>query len=282
MATNYPTHPIFSWKPTIVGTVDWDDGSSSDTIDLAAEIGSGYWGWDSSVANAASAASIQGRLAALLTSATVATVSAAYTWPDGDAAPPLSKYTTSVDLDLEFSTAAVAAQFGFPAGTPTVVTIPAVAPLAANFTDAGHWQPSTRGGFDERWDVNPNVGITETIDGSTIKLRTWGGSLTSRAFSFPTVLVANIRSDAAAETSQAAAAQRNILDPNSLLEELVRAARTPENTDDARAFRVFTAAGVYRTCYFVDPSQVTDLETLCSNASVRRVWGVSFVIRDNG
>jgi len=282
MATNYPTHPVFSWKPTIVGTVDWDDGSSTGTIDLSTDIGSGYWGWDSDGSNVASAASIQGRLAALLTSVTVATVSASYTWPDGDAAPPLSKYTTSVDLDLEFSTAAVAKQFGFPAGTPTVVTIPAVAPLAASLTDAGHWQPSTRGGFDERWEVNPNVGITETVDGSARKLRTWGASLTSRAFSFPTVLVANIRADAAADVSQAAAAQRNIVDPNSLLEGLVLAGRTPENTDDARAFRVFTAAGVYRTCYFVAPSQVSKLETLCSNASVRRVWGVSFVMRDNG
>jgi len=280
MSTNYPSHPVFSWRPTIVGSLNWDDGVTTGTINLASDVAATYWGWSSDGSDNAQADSIQGRLAALLTTATTATVTAAYTWPDGTAAPPVTAYTSNVTLDLDFTTDAAAQQFGFP-DTSTFQITNLIA-KSADFTDAGHWQPSCYGGYDERWDENPNVGITESLDGSTRKLRTWGASLTSRAFMAPSVLVANIRSDAAAEASQATAAQRDVADPNSLLEMMVQAARSPENTDDARAFRVFTAAGVYRTCYFVDPSQVTAIESLCSNASARRVWGVSFVMRDDG
>ena len=152
----------------------------------------------------------------------------------------------------------------------------------ADFTDAGHWQPSCYGGSDERWEVNPNVGVTETIDGSSRKLRTWGATLTDRALVHPTVMVANIRSDAAADTSQAAMAQRDTSDPNSLLENMIEAAREPESTDNARAFRVYTDAGVYRTCYWLDTDQITDLAGLCSSQSARRIWSVSLNLRDNG
>lgn len=280
--TNYPTHPVFSWRPTITGSVTWDDGVTSDSIDLATDVGSTYWGWDSDGSNNASASSIQGRLAALLQAATTATsVAAAYTWPDGDAAPPITSYTSDVSLDLDFSTNDVAKQFGFP--DTSTVTITNVAAKAADFTDAGHWQPSCRGGnCDERWSSNPNIGITESIDGTTRKQRTWGANLDSRPFTLPAVLSANIQSASAAESTFADAAQRDTADPNSLLEGMIEAARTTENTDDVRAFRVFSSAGVYRTCYFTDPGQLNDLESLCSNASARRVWAVSFVMRDDG
>jgi hypothetical protein len=144
MATNYPRHPIYSWKPTIVGSLNWDDGVSTGTIDLATDIGSSYWGWSSDGSNNADASSIQGKLAALLTSATTATVTAAYTWPDGDAAPPITAYTSDVTLDLDFTTNAAAQQFGFP-DTSTFQITNLIA-KAATFTDAGHWQPSCYGG----------------------------------------------------------------------------------------------------------------------------------------
>jgi len=280
MATNYPSHPVFSWKPTITGTVDYDDGVVSDTIDLTTDIGSSYWGWDSDGSDNASASSIQGRLAALLQAETTATsVAAAYTWPDGDAAPPRTSYTTNVSINLTFSSLAVAAQFGFDSTTPTLTNLAAT---PATFTDAGHWQPLVRGGSDERWSYNDNVGVTETIDGSSRKLREWGEALTDRAFVFPSVMVANIRSDAAAETSQAAMAQRDTADPNSLLENMAAAARSPENTDDARAFRVYTAAAVYRTCYWLRKEEISAIESVCSNQSARRVWSVAFTMRDDG
>jgi hypothetical protein len=280
MATNYPTHPVFSWRPTITGSVTWDDGVTSDSIDLATDVGSTYWGWDSDGSNNASASSIQGRLAALLQAETTATsVAAAYTWPDGDAAPPRTSYTTDVSINLTFSSLAVAAQFGFDSTTPTLTNLAAT---PATFTDAGHWQPLCRGGSDERWSYNDNVGVTETIDGSSRKLREWGEALTDRAFVFPSVMVANIRSDAAAETSQAAMAQRDTADPNSLLENMAAAARLPENTDDARAFRVYTAAAVYRTCYWLRKEEISAIESVCSNQSARRVWSVAFTMRDDG
>jgi hypothetical protein len=282
MSTNYPSHPIFSWRPTITGTVDYDDGVVSGTIDLATDIGSSYWGWDSDGSDVASSASIQGRLLDLLdTAMSFSAHSVTYTWPDGDAAPPRASYSINhgSNVDLTFSSTAVAAQFGFDSTAVTIVSLIAKVP---DFTDAGHWQPSCRGGYDERWEVNPNVGVTETIDGSSRKLRTWGSTLTNRAFSWPSVFVANIRSDAAANTSQASAAQRDTSDPNSLLENMVEAAREPESTDNARAFRVYTAAGVYRTCYWLDQEQITDLEGRCSSKSARRIWEVSFTMRDDG
>jgi hypothetical protein len=281
MATNYPKHPIYSWRPTITGSVDWDDGVTTGTIDLATDIGSSYWGWSSDGSNNASADSIQGRLAARLQAVTSATaVSADYAWPLGDAAPPQTKYFTDVALTLTFSSDASARQFGYVDSNP--IAWSAVAANFADFTDAGHWQPSCYGGSDERWEVNPNVGVTETIDGSARKLRTWGATLTDRALVHPTVMVANIRSDAAADTSQAAMAQRDTSDPNSLLENMIEAAREPESTDNARAFRVYTDAGVYRTCYWLDTDQITDLAGLCSSQSARRIWSVSLNLRDNG
>ena len=285
MATNYPSHPVFSWRPTITGTVDYDDGVTSGTIDLAADIGSSYWGWSSDGSDIAQSDSIQDRLLERLNDRmTFSAYSASYTWPDGDAAPPRTSYSINhgSNVVLTFNSDATAQQFGFPSGNPTTVTITSLIAKVANFTDAGHWQPSCRGGYDERWEINPNVGVTETIDGSSRKLRTWGSTLTSRAFSWPSVFVANIRSDAAAESSQASAAQRDTSDPNSLLENMIEAAREPESTDNARAFRVYTAAGVYRTCYWLDQGQITDLEGRCSSKSARRIWEVSFTMRDDG
>ena len=288
MSTNYPTHPIYAWRPTITGSVTWDDGTDSAAIDLSATIGSAYWGWYSDGSNVATAASIQGRLAALIQAGLVAAGSAgsaliaSYTWPSGDSAPPITSYALShgtANVGLTFTNAATAAQFGVEGTTTTLEYSTA---NAVDFTDAGHWQPSCTGGYDERWPENPNVGITSTIDGSTVRQRTWGTTLDRRTLAHPTVLVSNIRTDAATETSQVAAAQRNVADPNSLLANLVEAARLPESTDVARTFRIFTAAGVNRACQFVDPAQITDLLALCSSVSVRRIWGVSLVLRDNG
>lgn len=282
MATNYPSHPVFSWKPTITGTVGVDDGVVSDSIDLSTDIGSSYWGWDSDGSDIATAASIQDRLLKRIHDlVSLSSYNASYTWPDGDAAPPLTSYTINhgSNVDLSFSSLAVAAQFGF---ADTDVTLVSLVSKVADFTDAGHWQPLVRGGSDERWSYNDNVGITETIDGSSRKLREWGEALTDRAFVFPSVMVANIRSDAAAETSQAAMAQRDTADPNSLLENMAAAARSPENTDDARAFRVYTAAAVYRTCYWLRKEEIAAIESVCSNQSVRRIWSVAFTMRDDG
>jgi hypothetical protein len=282
MATNYPSHPVFSWKPTITGTVGVDDGVVSDSIDLSTDIGSSYWGWDSDGSDIATAASIQDRLLKRIHDlVSLSSYNASYTWPDGDAAPPLTSYTINhgSNVDLSFSSLAVAAQFGF---ADTDVTLVSLVSKVADFTDAGHWQPLVRGGSDERWSYNDNVGITETIDGSSRKLREWGEALTDRAFVFPSVMVANIRSDAAAETSQAAMAQRDTADPNSLLENMAAAARSPENTDDARAFRVYTDAAVYRTCYWLRKEEIAAIESVCSNQSARRVWSVAFTMRDDG
>ena len=282
MATNYPSHPVFSWKPTITGTVGVDDGVVSDSIDLSTDIGSSYWGWDSDGSDIATAASIQDRLLKRIHDlVSLSSYNASYTWPDGDAAPPLTSYTINhgSNVDLSFSSLAVAAQFGF---ADTDVTLVSLVSKVADFTDAGHWQPLVRGGSDERWSYNDNVGITETIDGSSRKLREWGEALTDRAFVFPSVMVANIRSDAAAETSQAAMAQRDTADPNSLLENMAAAARSPENTDDARAFRVYTDAAVYRTCYWLRKEEISAIESVCSNQSARRVWSVAFTMRDDG
>ena len=282
MSTNYPRHPIYSWRPTITGTVDYNDGVVSGTIDLATDIGSNYWGWSSDGSDIAQADSIQDRLLERLDDKmSFSAYSVTYTWPDGDAAPPLSSYSVNhgSNVDLTFSSLAAAAQFGFDS---TSVTIVSLVSKVADFTDAGHWQPSCYGGSDERWEFNPNVGVTETIDGSSRKLRTWGATLTDRALVHPTVMVANIRSDAAANTSQAAMAQRDTSDPNSLLENMIEAGREPESTDNARAFRVYTDAGVYRTCYWLDTDQITDLAGLCSSQSARRIWSVSLNLRDNG
>jgi hypothetical protein len=282
MATNYPSHPVFSWKPTITGSVGVDDGVISDTIDLSTEIGSSYWGWDSDGSDIATAASIQDRLLERIHDLlTLANYNASYTWPNGDGAPPLTSYTINhgSSVTLSFSSTDVAAQFGF--ASDTVVLVSLVSKVA-DFTDAGHWQPLVRGGSDERWSYNDNVGVTETIDGSSRKLREWGEALTDRAFVFPSVMVANIRSDAAAETSQAAMAQRDTADPNSLLENMAAAARSPENTDDARAFRVYTAAAAYRTCYWLRKEEIGAIESVCSNQSARRVWSVAFTMRDDG
>jgi len=95
-------------------------------------------------------------------------------------------------------------------------------------------------------------------------------------------MVANIRTDAASEASQAAMAQRDTSDPNSLLENMAAAARSPESTDNARAFRVYTAAAVYRTCYWLRTEEISAIESVCSSASARRIWEVAFTMRDDG
>jgi len=138
MATNYPSHPVFSWKPTITGTVGVDDGVVSDSIDLSTDIGSSYWGWDSDGSDIATAASIQDRLLKRIHDlVSLSSYNASYTWPDGDAAPPLTSYTINhgSNVDLSFSSLAVAAQFGF---ADTDVTLVSLVSKVADFTDAGH------------------------------------------------------------------------------------------------------------------------------------------------
>jgi len=122
--------------------------------------------------------------------------------------------------------------------------------------------------------------VTETIDGSSRKLRTWGENLTRRSFRFPAVYVANIRADAAAETTYAAAAERVVADTNNTLQGMLDRARLPESTDNAPAFRVYTDEAEYRVCYLLDG--LRDLEALCESQSARRLWAVSFTMRDDG
>lgn len=269
--------PIFSWRPVIVGTVDYDDGTSSGTIDLATDIGASYWGVSVGASAVANADSIQARLAALIVAGTGGTIATAYTWPDGDAAPMRTSYalTHSASITLTFPTTAVAAQFGFAAVS---VTLSTVAAKIADFQDAGAWAPHQRAGYDPRWKFNENVGVTETIDGSSRKLRVWGTTLTRRAFRFPAVYVANIRNDTAAETTYAAAAGRVIADPNNTLEEMLERARLPENVDNAPAFRVYTDDAEYDVCYLLEG--LRDLESLCEDQSAKRIWSVSFVMRE--
>ena len=278
--TNYMKFPIFSWRPVIVGTVGYDDGVASGTIDIAAGIGSSYWGASVGASSGANSDSIQGRLVALLDFAISPTsLTATYTWPDGEQAPMRTSYALShsSNLDLTFSTTAVAAQFGF---SSTSVTITTVTAKVADFQDAGAWAPHQRAGQDERWEYNENVGVTETIDGSSRKLRTWGEELTRRSFRFPAVYVANIRADAAAETTYAGAAQRDTADPNNTLQGMLERARLPESTDNAPAFRVYTDEAEYRTCYLLEG--LRDLEATCESQSARRIWAVSFTMRDDG
>lgn len=278
MTTNYMKFPIFSWRPVIVGTVDYDDGTASGTINLATDIGSSYWGASVGVSAGANTDSIQGRLAVILAAATGSALSATYTWPDGEAAPMRTSYgLTGADIDLTFSSVAVAAQFGFASAAVTIVNFVA---KVADFQDAGSWAPHQRAGQDEIWNYNENVGVTETIDGSARKLRTWGAELARRAFRFPAVYVANIRADAAAETTFATAAGRVIADPNNTLEGMLTRARLPESTDNAPAFRVYTDESEYRTCYLLEG--LRDLEAMCESQSARRIWAVSFTMRDNG
>jgi hypothetical protein len=279
MTTNYMKFPIFSWRPVIVGTVDYDDGVASGTIDLATDIGSSYWGVSVGASAAANSDSIQGRLAALLVAKIGSgSIAVTYTWPDGEQGPMRTSYArTGTNVSLTFSTTAVAAQFGFNA---TAVTFTNVTAKVADFQDAGAWAPHQRAGQDERWDFNDNVGVTETIDGSSRKLRTWGENLTRRSFRFPAVYVANIRADAAAETTYAAAAERVVADTNNTLQGMLDRARLPESTDNAPAFRVYTDEAEYRVCYLLDG--LRDLEALCESQSARRLWAVSFTMRDDG
>ena len=275
-----PRYQRFSWRPTITGTCGVDDGTSSDTIDLAAEIGSTFWGWEEDASHIASASSIQGKLAALVDAIVSPTsIVATYTWPDGDHNPPRTSYvlTHSAEVDLTFDSLATAAQFGYTIVNPVWSNIIASVPA---FQDAGQWASRQRGGWDEGWEENPNSGIEETLDGSERIIHTWGEDLLSREFNFPAVYVADIREDAAETTSQAAAAGRNIADPNGLLQSMMAAARVPENTNQVRAFRVFTNPGVFRTCYFL--KGIGAVRGLVTSRSVRRLWAVNFTMRDDG
>jgi len=283
MIANHPRYHRISWRPVITGTCDVDDGTSSGTVDLATDIAATHWGWDSTAWEvAATTTSIQGKFAKLVDAITgQGSTQAEYTWPAGDHAPPLTEYTLGTgspgEIGLTFSSVAAAAQFGFDGVGPHTTTSGAI---TADFQCCGSWAPRTRTARDERWEGNPNVAVAEDINGDSRKLNVWGATLTDRALRFPTVLVADIRSDAAETATLAAMGGRDVSDPNNLLEQLLEFARTPENTDDVPTLRVYTAAATYRAAYLL--RGLPELQALCSDRSGRQWWAVEFVLRDGG
>jgi len=291
--TNRPKFPRIAWRPVITGSVDVTSSYGSGTLDLSADIGADYWGFADSMipttingepVYVALSTSTQARLAAIVTaeantfagSPTVG-IAAVYSWAAGDTYPVTTKYSGSgTDVDIEFDSVGTAQQFGFNAvGPHTIASSGAF--LAADHQDAGSWAPRPRANRDEQWTVNPNTAVAENLDGSARKMWTWGTNLYNRSMSFPAVYVADVRVDAAANASQAAAALRVTGDPNGTLEGLLERARLPESDDDVPTFRVYTDHNVYESAYLL--TGLDDLQAICENRSARRIWRVNLTFR---
>ena len=281
MTTSFPRFHRLAWQPEIVGTVAYDDGSTSGTLDLSADIARDYWGFAPEGADpvTAGAESIQHRLVSIIAAALGSgVVTPQYRWPNGDHGVPLTRYfgVQSDPVALTFSSVAAAQQFGF---TSTEVTLPTTgAYVDADVQDAGHWGPRVRTGRDESTQFNPNVGTAESIDGSQPpKMRVWGADRTRRVMRWTPVCVADVRADAASVASLAAMSGRSASDPNSLLEQLCAAARSPIGTE-APPLRVYTEPEEFRVAYMLAEG-LRDVDAMLTDASGRRWWTVSLTLR---
>jgi hypothetical protein len=308
-----PNFPIITWQvdfsdanyEIVITGADVDSGTCTINLNsglrtaggtgaainttLTNQLLGGLWGCAPGVVNTCEPESLSGWLRDVINDPAVMSaggdVLALYTWPTTTAAnrgTPSTRWLRGAGADTItvsfYKNSALSTdlgkRFGFNSSSFNILYL---TPTNTTFNSCCYWAPypmyTTR---DLRSYVDP-VFITENSDGSVVEAVRWGSRKRTRLLEYPTVFAADVYEYRRDTTGFATPAQRNIADPNNLLEDLWEAAAL------GKLLRVYSNNEVYREAYMTDQAKVREMSTSLEDISAREaMFQVNLMLRDLG
>jgi len=197
-------------------------------------------------------------------------LSANYEWPPGMPAlrgTPSTVYSrpSGATITVEFRVGGVAnlafaKDFGFDS---TSITFTAGGARRTKFNSAGYFSPYPNFVARDFQSVIDPVFITENSTGTVIEVVRWGSKKTDRTIEFPTVYAADVYLYRRENAGFATPAERDVADPNNLLENLFTAA------GEGSPFRIYETDEDYNLANIVDQNMVRDMSKAVTDISGR-------------
>lgn len=271
-----PEFPVLAWKHTIESdiTVAVEYNSVSYNGTLAA---GDYWGFTTNTTNTASSDSLLGVLASTIEDVlndpakhnlSVA-LSGSHSWTGGSENSLIGSISVEAGSiaasNVEVNLSSNASDFGSD-GVGNDLTISNISLNGStDFSLAGYWAPYDKAVRDDR-DYQDSAYSVLNITGNSTSIVKWGDQRIRRVLTFPIVYAAYIFDYRASDSGFADPAERNVLDPNNLLQNFKTAVA---GTSSDFTIRVFEDHGKYRSGRVVDTKALTSLESYISDISAR-------------
>lgn len=257
--------PFFAWATTSTASVSVTVGAT--TVSGAI---TGLYGWG---VNASSTTARTDTVAGWIRDKIIAaggSATATYTQDIQGTVAPVSYTIANAGgaATVAFGTVAVARLFGFTAAT---VVLPAAASTSNTINPGLCWAPCPRA-FSLFSRKRTLLGVTGSEMANVQPTVTGWGTISNATFEASIVPSANIWLDFAQNANFAAAAQRNVADPNNLLENLAEA------VGDNLSFRVWQTNAGFETYYVTDPG-FGDTAARCTPVDAPRYYMVGFNVR---
>jgi len=290
---NTPNFPIITWQVRPTGTLTVENTDTGNTIVFDFDDGTydSYWGFAPGVLAAVSdTESLMGQVLTDVETflqgdgAPIATVSAIYVLSGQKVLTQIVYSNGNDDLDFTFDSLQTAQLFGFTSAAGNLIP---VGSTLLTINTAGYWSPQNLTCFDDRVTVGPNVYGSQSLDGDTVKTRSWAASRTRRQLTFPYVRPAFLWLYRRQDANYATPAGQDTADPNNLYQNYLEAARRNNANADATTFRIYANTGnpaPYRLAKVVDPKQLEDAAGRIRDNSngAALYFNVSLLLQDYG
>lgn len=270
MATNFdsPNYPVISWQSRLSGTVTIENFDTSNTlvIDFADGSFDDKWGFASTTGEVATSDSIHGYLAQLTQAFLVgdgsgsAVVTATYQFTaEGTILVQFAYTGGNDDIEITFSTTALAAEFGF---NSAVIDLPVEDTATSDHNSCCYWEPYNLTLYDDRATIAPQAFVVSSLDGSQYKTRTWSSERVRRSLTFPYVRQTYLWSWRREDPGFAGPPGPGTADPNNLLEQLLSAARRNNDNADSTQFRIYNEVAKYRLGVWSNQELLRDFDAI--------------------
>lgn len=285
-----PQYPVISWKHNIAADITVSVEYNSVSFDGTLAAGD-YWGFGMDGSGDATSDSLLGILAATIQGVLndpakhnlAVTLSGEYVWTGGDPNSLIGRINvdagTIAASNVEVTLSSNKSDFGSD-GVGVDLTISNISLSGStDFSLAGYWAPYNASVLDDR-DFQDTTFAVESISGDSTSVVKWGTQKIKRVLTFPVVYAAYVFAYRAGESGFASPAERNVLDPNNLLENL-KSAIAGTATDFT--LRVYQDDGEYRSGRVVDSSKLRSLESYLKDISARgAMYEVTLPLTDLG
>ena len=271
-----PQYPVISWKHNIAADITVSVEYNSVSFDGTLAAGD-YWGFALDSAGDADADSLIGILASTVEDVLndpakhnlAVTLSGHYAWTGGDPNSLIGRITvdagTIAASNVEVTLSSNKPDFGSD-GVGVDFTISNISLNGStDFSLAGYWAPYNASVLDDR-DFQDTTFAVESVTGDSTSVVKWGTEKIKRILTFPVVYAAYVFAYRASEAGFASPAERNVLDPNNLLQGLKAAVA---GTASDFTLRVYQDDGEYRSGRIVDSSKLKSLESYIKDISAR-------------
>ena len=271
-----PEYPVISWKHNLAANITVSVEYNSVSFDGVIAAGD-YWGFTLDSSGDAEADSLMGILASTVEDVLndpakhnlAVTLSGEYAWTGGDPNSLIGRINvdagTIAASNVEVTLSSNKADFGSD-GVGVDLTISNISLRGStDFSVAGYWAPYNASVLDDR-DFQDTTFAVESISGNSTSVVKWGTQKIKRVLTFPVVYAAYVFAYRASESGFATPAQRNVLDPNNLLQNLKTAVA---GTASDFTLRVYQDDGEYRSGRVIDADKLQSLESYISDISAR-------------